>query len=146
MLKEYPDHHDAELLLKIYDLRREAVMRDSRAQLLKEYWPKSAEEAIDILLRGDHPLNRAWRQVTTYWEMVYGIAHQGIMNADFLVDNSGEGLVYFARAEAYLPQMRAASGPRVLRHTEWIATETEMGRKMIEIARARVAKARAAAS
>ncbi len=140
MLKEYPDHHDAELLLKMYELRREPVMRDSRDMLIREYWPRSAEDAVGVL-RSDHPLNRAWRQVTTYWEMVYSIAHQGIVNPDFLVDNSGEGLVIFARAEAYLPDLRAASGPRILRHAEWIARETEMGRKMMEIMRARVAKA-----
>jgi hypothetical protein len=140
MLKEHPDHHDADLLLKIYDLRREAVMRDSRATLLRDFWPRTPEDALDVL-RSDHPLNRPWRQVTTYWEMVFGMARRGIIHADFLVDNSGEGLVIFARAEAYLSHLRQAAGPRVLQHTEWIANETETGRRMLEGARARVAKA-----
>jgi hypothetical protein len=140
MLKENPDHHDADLLLKIYDLRREAVMRESRATMLRDYWPRTAEDALDVL-RGDHPLNRPWRQVTTYWEMVFGMARRGIIHAEFLVDNSGEGLVYYSRAEPYLTQLRQASGPRVLQHTEWIANETETGRKMLELFRARTAKA-----
>jgi hypothetical protein len=139
MTKEHPDHHDAELLLKIYDLRRESVMRDSRSLLLRDYWPRTAEDALDVL-RSDHPLNRAWRQVTTYWEMVYGMARWGVMHADFLVDNSGEGMVFYARAEPYLAQLRAKGGPRILRNCEWVVTETETGRKMIELMRARVQK------
>jgi hypothetical protein len=139
MLKEHPDHHDAELLLKVYDLRRESVMRDSRSLLLRDYWPRTPEDALDVL-RSDHPLNRPWRQVTTYWEMVYGMARWGVMHAEFLIDNSGEGMVFFARAEPYLAQLREKGGPRVLRNSEWIVTETETGRKMMEVMRARVAK------
>ena len=41
----------------------------------------------------DHPLNVAFRQVTGYWEMVYGMARHGIVHADFLVENNGEGLI-----------------------------------------------------
>jgi hypothetical protein len=79
MLKESPDHHDADLILKIYDLRMEAVLRESRAKLRAEFWPGNAEEAIAVT-RGDHPLNTAYRQVSTYWEMVYGMAHYGVIH------------------------------------------------------------------
>jgi len=140
MLKESPDHFDANLVLKIYDLRREEVMRESRNAINRDYWPRNADEAVDVL-RSDHPLNRAWRQVTTYWEMVYGMARHGIIHGDFLVENNGEGLFLFARAEPYLAQLRAATSPRTLRNTEWIATETEMGRTMAAGFRARVTKA-----
>jgi hypothetical protein len=140
MLKEAPDHLDAELVLKIYDLRREEVMRESRNAINRDYWPKSAEEAVEVL-RADHPLNRAWRQTTTYWEMVYSMARHGIIHGDFLVENNGEGLLLFARVEPHLGQIRAASSPRAFRNAEWIATNTEMGRAILETFRARVAKA-----
>jgi len=139
MLKEFPDHLDADLLLKIYDLRREAVMRESRNAINRDYWPRSVEEALDVL-RSDHPLNRAWRQTTGYWEMVYSMARHGVIHGEFLVENNGEGLFLFVRAEPYLAQLRAASSPRTLRNTEWIATETEMGRTIAEQFRARVTK------
>jgi hypothetical protein len=140
MLKEAPDHLDAELVLKIYDLRREEVMRESRNAINRDYWPKSAEEAVEVL-RADHPLNRAWRQTTTYWEMVYSMARHGIIHGDFLVENNGEGLLLFARVEPHLAQIRAASSPRAFRNAEWIATNTAMGRAILETFRARVAKA-----
>jgi hypothetical protein len=139
MLKEHPDHLDADLILKIYDLRREPVMRESRAAINRDYWPRTAEEAIDVL-RSDHPLNRAFRQTTGYWEMVYGMARHGVIHAEFLVENNGEGLFFFARAEPYLAQIRQTASARSFRNTEWVARETEMGRAMMESFRARVAK------
>lgn len=140
MLKESPDHFDAELVLKIYDLRREETMRESRNAINRDYWPRSAEEALEVL-RPDHPLNRAYRQTTTYWEMVYSMGRHGIIHGDFLAENSGEGLFLFARVEPYLAQIRAASNARAFRNAEWISRETEMGRTILETFRARVAKA-----
>jgi hypothetical protein len=139
MLKEHPDHLDADLLLKIYDLRRESVMRESRAAINRDYWPRTAEEAVEVL-RSDHPLNRAWRQTTGYWEMVYSMARHGVIHAEFLVENNGEGLFFFARVEPYLDQVRQASSPRAFRNAEWVAKETEMGRTLMQGFRARVAR------
>jgi len=138
MLKESPDHHDAELILKIYDLRREAVLRESRAKLRIEFWPRNAEEAVAIT-RGDHPMNTAYRQVSTYWEMVYGMAHHGVINPDFLIDNNAEGLTIFARIEPYLAEIRAATSPRSFQHAEWAAVHTAMGQRLMSIFRPRVA-------
>jgi hypothetical protein len=138
MLKESPDHFDADLLLKIYDLRREPVMREARYALARDFWPRSAAEATEVL-RSDHPLNTPWRQVTGYWEMVYSMARHGVIHAEFLTENNGEGLFIFARVEPYLTELRAAGNPRTLRNTEWVATQTETGRAMLEYFRRRVA-------
>jgi hypothetical protein len=91
VLKEAPDHHDADLVLKIYDLRREPVMRESRNTINAEFWPRSAEEAVAVTAT-EHPLNVAFRQTSGYWELVYGIVRHGIIHPDFLVENNGEGL------------------------------------------------------
>lgn len=139
MLKESPDHFDAELVLRIYDLRREEAMRESRNAINRDYWPRSAEEAVEVL-RHDHPLNRAYRQTTAYWEMVYGMARHGVIHADFLAENNTEGLLLFARVEPYLARIREASNPRAFRNAEWIATECEMGRQIMETHRAKVAR------
>jgi hypothetical protein len=138
MLKENPDHLDADLVLKIYDLRREQVLRESRDALTRDFWPRNADEALAVL-RPDHPLNRQWRQVTGYWEMVYSMARHHVIHGDFLMESNGEGLFLFARVEPYLQALRTASSPRTLRNTEWVATQTEMGRAMMEYFRKRVA-------
>ncbi|MFI5209688.1 MAG: hypothetical protein ACHQ2E_04505 [Gemmatimonadales bacterium] len=138
ILKESPDHHDAELVIRLYELRREAVMRESRHALATQFWPRNAEDVL-ALTRADHPLNAAWRQVGGYWEMVYGMARHGIVHADFLVDNNGEGLMLFAKVEPYLDALRAEAGPRAFRNAEWVARETEMGRTIAERFRGRIA-------
>ena len=138
ILKESPDHHDAELVIRLYELRREAVMRESRKAIANEFWPRSAEDVL-ALTRPDHPLNAAWRQVAGYWEMVYGMARHGIVHADFLVDNNGEGLMLFAKVEPWLDALRAQAGPRPFRNAEWVARETETGRAIAEAFRKRIA-------
>jgi hypothetical protein len=137
VLKEAPDHHDADLVLKIYDLRRETVMRESRNAINAKFWPRSAEEAIAVTAT-DHPLNVAFRQTSAYWEMVYGMARHGIIHPDFLVENNGEGLFLFARVEPYLAAFRQAGSPRSFRNAEWVATHCAMGQTLMESYRARV--------
>ena len=135
--EDVPDHHDADIIIRLYDLRRETVMRESRRTINAEYWPATPQDAT-APMKADHPLNAAWRQTVGYWEMVFGMAHHGIVHADYLVENSGEGLLLFARMEPHLAAIRAAGSPRTLQHAEWAATETAVGRTMMEGIRARV--------
>ena len=122
MMKDAPDHLDADLILKLYDLRREESLRAAREKLTSEFWPKNAKEAVAVTAH-EHPLNRTYRQVSTYWEMVYRMARHGIIHGDFLVENNGEGLFFFARAEPWLAEIRRAASGRSFRNTEWVARE-----------------------
>lgn len=140
--KEYPDHHDAALVLQLYELRREAVMRESRAQMTR-FQPTSPDEALAILKR-DHPLNAALRQVVSYWEMVYGMIKWGVLHPDFALDSTGEGLVLFAKVEPWLAEIRAQKTGVQFMNAEWVATQTEAGRKTMERLRPRYAPATAA--
>ena len=110
MMKDAPDHLDADLILKLYDLRREESLRAAREKLTSEFWPKNAKEAVAVTAH-EHPLNRTYRQVSTYWEMVYRMARHGIIHGDFLVENNGEGLLLYAKVEPYLTEIRAATSP-----------------------------------
>ena len=130
-LKEYPDHHDAELVLKLYELRREDVMRASRTLVISTFLPTSLEDVIAVT-KGDHPLNAAFRQCTSYWEMTYAMARHG-------------GLLIFSRIEPWLAEYRAAVNPIAFRNAEWVATETEMGRLIAERFRKRMQAQLAAA-
>lgn len=134
MLSDAPDHHDADLILKLYDLRRETVMRESRNLINADYWPRDANEALAVT-RADHPLNVAYRQTSGYWEIVYGIARNGIVPADFLVENNAEGLFLFARVEPYVTRIREAGFARAFRNAEWVAANCETGKDMMEALR-----------
>lgn len=132
-----PDHHDAELVFRAYDLRRESVLRESRAALLQKFWPKSYEE-LAAVLKTDHPLNAAYRQVGTYWEMVYGVAKHGIVNADYFLESNGEGLFLFARVAPFLETLRRETSPTVYQNAEWVSKETAVGRRLFAMFSERV--------
>lgn len=136
-LKEYPDHHDAELVLKLYELRRETVMRASRSAIISSFHPTCLDDTLAIT-KGDHPLNAAFRQCNTYWEMVYGMARHGVIHAEFMLESNGEGLLLFSRIEPWLAEFRAAVGPLAFRNAEWVATQTEMGKLIAERFRKRM--------
>jgi hypothetical protein len=128
-IKDAPDHHDAELVLRLYDLRREAKMREARSYLGGQFWPKSAADVL-ALAGPDHPQNVFWRQVIGYWEMAYGMAKHGIVNPDYLAESASEGLFFFAKVQPWLAELRSQHSPRAFLNTEWIATECSAGRAL----------------
>ncbi len=107
MSKKKPTHHDASLILELYDLRREAVMRQSRNAIV-QWLPKSWDEFIAIT-QPTHDLNAAWRQVSSYFEMAYGFARHGAVHADMLAESTAEGLILFAKVKPYLERFVVAS-------------------------------------
>lgn len=143
MPKTTPDHHDADLLLKVYDLRREAVMRESRRAILREFWPKTWAD-VQAVLTAEHPLNAAYRQTATYWEMVYSMVRHGIVSPGFWLENNGEGLFLLVKVEPFLEQIRSAGQPSAFRNAEWVAKECPEGQPLYERIRARVAQIAAA--
>lgn len=138
MVHNTPTFHDAELVLRVYELRRETVMRQSRDAINQKFLPRSYEEFIAVTSKLENPLNAAWRQVSSYWEMVYSFAHAGAVNAEFFVDNNGEGLFLFAKVAPFLERFRKEGSPTAFQHTEWAATQTETGKRRFAMARMRI--------
>ena len=60
---------DAEIVLKLYQLRTEAVMRQARAWVTGDFWPVTAEEYLAVAENSADPHNAWLRQVLSYWEM-----------------------------------------------------------------------------
>src|SRR5512143_882375 len=101
MPKTTPDHHDAELLIQVYDLRREPVMRESRRAIQRDFWPKTWAD-LEAVLSAEHPLNAPYRQTGTYWEMVYSMVRHGIVHPGFWLENNGEGMFLYVKVEQFL--------------------------------------------
>ena len=138
MIKDRPDHHDAELVLKLYDLRREAVMRASRSTMM-QFIPRSYEELLSVT-QPSHHSNAAWRQVSSYWEMAWSFARHGVCNPDFLIENTTEGLFLYAKVQPHLARFRQEISPTAFRNAEWIATQCETGRQRLEMVQMRIRK------
>ncbi len=131
-------HYDAELILKLYDLRRETVMRQARSDMFTKFHPKSFEE-LAAALKPDHPVNVAYRMVSSYWEMAAGLAKHGSIHLELMGENCGEGLILLAKLEPHLERLRKEYSPTTLVNIEWLAQNSKEATRRLEINRKRVA-------
>lgn len=97
---------DAEIILRLYELRTEPVMRQARAWIVSEFWPKTAEEFLAVAENWQDPHNAWFRQVTTYWEMAAALVLHGAVSAELFVDCSGEGFYLLAKFAPLLEAIR----------------------------------------
>jgi len=118
-----PGTADAEVVLKLYDLRREAVMRASRETLLR-WQPKSFAD-IAALADFEHDHNAAFRQVTSYFEMAFGLARRGAVHPELIAEWCGEGVFLFSKIHPYLAEFREKVSPTAFRNVEWVCENTE---------------------
>ncbi len=145
MSKDRPDAADADLVVRLYDLRREAVMRQARDAINGKFLPRSFDE-LAAVTKGDHPMNAAWRQVSTYWEMVYGMVKHGIVHPEYFMESNGEGLLVYVKVEPHLKAYREKTSPLAFVNAEWVANNTDRGRRVLEIFRRRIQEQLAAAA
>ena len=137
MSKKKPSHADAELILSLYDLRRETVMRESRKTIAS--WVPRGYEDLQALIKPTHPSNAAWRQVSSYYEMAFGFARHGIVPADFLAENTGEGLLLYAKIEPHLKAFRKQVSPTAFRNAEWLVKKSPAAQERMKLLKKRLA-------
>jgi hypothetical protein len=97
---------DAEIILKLYQLRTEAVMREARAWMTGEFWPNTPEEFFAVAQNSKDPHNAHFRQVTTYWEMAAAMVLHGAVSAELFVDCNAEGFFLLAKFTHLLEGIR----------------------------------------
>ena len=134
----------AELILKLYDLRREAVMREARNWFFT-FNPESVED-VQHAGMGEH--SAYYRMVTTYWDMACSFVNHGAIDAEMFNDANGEHVFVFAKLQPFLEQLRAAVSPNYMKHLEQAVTampEAEARIARIREMTRRMAEARAAA-
>ena len=105
----------AELIMKLYELRREEVMRQARNWYFT-FNPESAED-ITAVARGKH--SAYYRMVTSYWDMACSFVNHGAIDEQMFNDANGEQHFVFAKIEPYIAQLREMSNnPHYLAHLE----------------------------
>ena len=97
---------DAEIILRLYELRTEAVMRQARAWMTGEFWPATAEEYFAVAANPADPHNAWLRQVLSYWEMAAAMVVHGAVSAELFVDCNGEGFFLLAKFAPLLDAIR----------------------------------------
>ncbi len=133
-----PTPDDAQVVLKLYELRREEVMRASRDTLLR-WTPKTFEE-VAAIASFEHEHNAAFRQVTSYFEMAFGLAKSGAAHQELVADWCGEGFFLFAKLHPFLGEIREKISPTAFTNVEWMTQNTEAGKKKLSYFLERLAK------
>jgi len=136
---------DAEIILKLYQLRTEAVMRQARAWVTGEFWPTTAEEFFAVANNPADPHNAYFRQVITYWEMAAAMVLHGAVSAELFVDSNGEGFFLLAKFAPILEAIREKNPGFLVKTSELInrfsaaAQRYEVVLKTMEARRANLA-------
>ena len=129
MSESQPSHHDAEIILKLYDLRREPVMREARAFFI-QFSLKSLDDIVKVANAFGTKEQAYLRQVAGYWEMAASLVNRGALNRELALDNFQEMFFVYAKVQPYLEEYRQAMGaPGFLRQVERLAESSPETRK-----------------
>jgi hypothetical protein len=130
-------YKDADLILKLYDLRREKTMRDARNWFFT-FNPETPQDFFDVLTSDKSGL---YRMVVSYWDMACSLVNNGAIDAQMFNDANGEHLFVYAKVEPFLPALREAMGaPQLLSHLEKVVKETPDYEARLAAIRDRMAK------
>jgi hypothetical protein len=111
---------DAEIILKLYELRTETLMRQARAWVTMDFWPTTAEEFFSVAENPADPHNAWLRQVISYWEMAAAMVVHGAVSAELFVDCNTEGFVLLAKFAPILDAIRVKNPEFLLRTSDLV--------------------------
>jgi hypothetical protein len=133
-------HEEANLILKLYELRREATMRTARDWYFREFNPESPAD-VEKAMFSEH--SGHLRMVMSYWDMAAALVNHGAISIELFADTNGEHYGVFSKLEPMLDQLRAAYGPQLLANLEKLIDATPGGRDRTAAARERMKAMRA---
>src|SRR5215813_4134286 len=100
-----PTYDDAELILKLYDLRREERLRTARAWFITSFSARSLAELMEKYPAGsDH--NAYYRMVGTYWDMAASFVVRGIVHEELFFESNGEMLAVWEKMKEFIADLR----------------------------------------
>ena len=100
-----PTHEQAQLHLQVYDLRREARLRQARDWFQQNYRAETMEEAMRIAPMGTETGNFVG-MVIGYWEQACTLLNYGLLHEDLFFETSGEFFGVWELLKPVVPQFR----------------------------------------
>jgi hypothetical protein len=128
-------HEEADLILKLYELRREPTMRKARDWYFLEFNPESVEGFNKALFREN---SGHMRMVASYWDMAAALVNHGAITLELFNETNGEHISVFSKVEPFLEELRASMSPQFLVNLEKLVDATPNGRQRTAAARERV--------
>ena len=108
---------DAELVMRIYELRREDTLRKARHFMVFGFQPKTLDELRAVSRDMTATDNAAWRQVLSYWEMAASLVLRGAVDPDLFLDSNGEGILVYAKFHHFHAETEKESGNIFMKQT-----------------------------
>lgn len=120
-------HAEAELILKLYELRREETLRKARDWFFR--WSPQSFEDVKETLTGEK--SAYLRMVVSYWDMAAAMVSHGAISQEFFTDTNGEHFFVFAKMEPFLADCRSAMAPGFMKQLEHLIDTTPHGRDRV---------------
>jgi hypothetical protein len=109
MANPHATYQDADLIMKLYDMRREERLRAARAWFLGNVNVKSAAEVMEKFPPGsDH--NAYFRMVLGYWDMAASFVARGVVHEELFFENSTEMIAVWERSKGFIEDFRQVRG------------------------------------
>jgi hypothetical protein len=129
---------DAELILKLYELRTEETMRKARNFVIMEFFPQSIEDVKALFADREHPEKNAFfRQATSYWDMAAAMVNHGTIDKDLFFDTNGEFLAIWAKLGDLIEDLRKLFGPQYLASLEKLVAAHPNGEARVQMMKER---------
>ncbi len=139
-----PSHADAQLLLHLYEIRREPELRRARQWLLSEFKPTTWADVKSRYL--SHVEEDRWFRMTmSYWEMLATLVNRGTLHDELFFDHTGEDIVTWEHIKELIPDARADIRPTYLVQFERLVKAHQTYRKRTNEAALKAAARPAAA-
>lgn len=142
-----PTAADAQLVLQLYDLRREAELRKARNWWVVTFWPQTADDFIKVASALGTQENNWLRQAGGYWDLAAALVLHGTIHPDLFLEggSSGEMFFIYAKIQPILKELREKmQSPSLFSNIEKVIMSTKAGRERLKTIAARVESRRKA--
>jgi hypothetical protein len=136
-----PTATDAQLILQLYDLRREPEMRKARNWWVVDFWPQNTDDFMKIAGAMGSQENNWLRQVGGYWSMAASFVLHGALSEELFIQPavSGEMFLIFAKVHPFLKELREKTGdPQMFGNIEKVVTNSKFARERLKLTLKRV--------
>jgi hypothetical protein len=137
-------YESAKLILQIFEMRRESVLREARMWFVRDFNPETIDD-VKAALAGPH--NTHVRMVTGYWDMACSLVTHDAIDREMFLDANTEIFATFAKVQHLLPEIRQiAAGPGFAKHIEQVVMSVPGIEERLEMLRKRFRDMAAAAA
>jgi hypothetical protein len=132
---------DADLCIKLYELRREAEMRKARNFVSLQFQPQSIEDVLKLVQAMGTQENAWARQVFSYWENAASFVLNGIVHPGLFFTWNGEMVFVYAKFKPFLKELRQQlDNPAFMAGVEKVVNSSPEAKKRVVIIQKRLAK------